>query len=135
MMRRPSNGNEVSRCCCHPFPYGFVIGTAAADGCNVDCFIITTQPLKSGHMLECQALGLMEQFEDGHPDHNVLATPVGDQAMVDDTVQRVLRNFVSGVFADVPGKQMAVGRFLGRDDALAHVMARTSETQDSRTPR
>jgi inorganic pyrophosphatase len=25
----------------YPYPYGFIIGTAAEDGCNVDCFVIT----------------------------------------------------------------------------------------------
>ena len=25
----------------YPFPYGFVVGTTAEDGCNVDCYIIS----------------------------------------------------------------------------------------------
>src|SRR5687768_7941066 len=49
----------------YPFPYGFVVGTSSPDGCNVDCFVITATPLKTGQIVPCEALGLMEQMEDG----------------------------------------------------------------------
>jgi inorganic pyrophosphatase len=62
----------------YPYPYGFIIGTAAEDGCNVDCFVITDRTLKTGQLIECDAVGLMEQFEDGQDDHNVLACPLGE---------------------------------------------------------
>src|SRR5688572_14782766 len=86
---------EVSRP--YPFPYGFIIGTTAADDCNVDCFVITQQPLKTGQIVECEVVGLMEQIEDGQEDHNVLAVPFGEQAEVDHTVQQILSKFVCGV--------------------------------------
>ncbi len=42
----------------YPFPYGFVIGTEGGDGGNVDCYVITTQTLKTGQIVECEAIGL-----------------------------------------------------------------------------
>ena len=66
---------EVSRR--YPFPYGFVIDTTAADGCNVDCYVITDEPLHTGQVVECEIAGLMEQIEDEQEDHNVLATLPG----------------------------------------------------------
>lgn len=62
---------RVSRA--YPYPYGFVVGTTSADGGNVDCFVITSRPLRMGTIVECEAIGLMEQVEDGDVDHNVLA--------------------------------------------------------------
>ena len=52
----------------YPFPYGFIIGTMAADECNVDCFVITKRELKTGGIVECEPIGLMEQIEDRQPE-------------------------------------------------------------------
>src|SRR5207244_1823392 len=49
----------------YPYPYGFILGTNANDGCNLDVFVITKRSLTTGSILECEAIGLMEQFEDG----------------------------------------------------------------------
>ena len=72
---------EVSRP--YPYPYGFVLNTTSGDGDNVDCFVLTDKPLKTGETLEVVPVGFLEQFtvEDGGPDqvdHNVLAVPVGN---------------------------------------------------------
>jgi inorganic pyrophosphatase len=53
----------------YPFPYGFIVGTTAADDANVDCFVITREPHRTGQLVECDVLGLMEQFENGKEDH------------------------------------------------------------------
>ena len=107
----------------YPFPYGFVVGTTAEDGCNVDCYIITETPLATGQLVECEPLGLMEQIEDGQEDHNVLARLVGEIAMVDAGVRERLTAFVQRVFAHAGEKRISVGRFLGPDAAEAHVIA------------
>jgi inorganic pyrophosphatase len=35
----------------YPFPYGFIIRTSAADGDNVDCFVVTTRHLRPNQIL------------------------------------------------------------------------------------
>jgi inorganic pyrophosphatase len=105
----------------YPFPYGFVIGTDAGDGCNVDCFVITDRAVRSGEIVECEPAGLMEQFEDGIEDHNVLARPLGESCQIDSTVEAALSEHVLECFSHVEGKQMRVGRFLGAGKAAAHV--------------
>jgi putative hydrolase of the HAD superfamily len=107
----------------YPYPYGFVIDTSAADGCNVDCFVITVRPLGTGDIVECEPIGLMEQIEDGEDDHNVLAAICGEAATVDKEVEQRLTEFVDHVFEPVPGRQIEVGRFLGPEAATAHVSA------------
>src|SRR5262245_32302883 len=96
----------------YPYPYGFIVGTTAEDGCNVDCFVLTDQPLKSGQLVECQVVGLMEQFEDGQNDHNVLAMLPGVTVQNVKETQDKLSAFVTGVFAHNPEKRIRVGRFL-----------------------
>src|SRR5215475_944160 len=85
----------------YPFPYGFVIGTTAPDGCNVDCYVITTRQLHTGQIVECEPIGLMEQIEDGAPDHNVLARLVDQPAETTPEVQKALTEHVLTVFRHV----------------------------------
>ena len=63
----------------YPFPYGFAVGTRSGDGDAADCFVITSQWLASGSVVECRPIGLLEQIEDGAIDHKVL------MALPDDT--------------------------------------------------
>ena len=103
----------------YPFPYGFIVGTRSGDGMCLDCFLLTQKALSSGEMIEAEPIGMFEQVEDGKEDHNILAVQAGDEFEVDLAVQDALRDFVMNVFGDVPGKSMTVGRFLGKDAALA----------------
>lgn len=107
----------------YPYPYGFVIGTNASDGCNVDCFVITKRPLRAGETFECEAIALMEQTEDGTVDHNILAKLPEENIALTEEVQTVLTDFVLHVFRHVAGKQISVGRFLGVEQASAHIGA------------
>lgn len=118
----------------YPFPYGFIVGTTADDDCNVDCFVLTDEPLKTGQLVECLVAGLMEQFEDGHEDHNVLAVPSGSTVQTGKAVEDTLSEFVLHVFEHVPGKRINVGRFLDASEAQSHIEARLDDTSDIRPP-
>lgn len=113
----------VSRAC--PFPYGFILGTTAEDGLNVDCFVLTDTQLETGEIVECIPVGLMEQIENGIEDHNVLAVLEGDERPIDAQTKQILTEFVSHVFAHMPDNHIRVGRFLGQSDALSFISART----------
>ena len=114
--------SPVSRA--YPYAYGFVPSTRAADGDHLDCFVVTERALATGDLVECVVIGLMEQWEDGLVDHNILACPVGEAAVITPTVERALSEFVKHVFDHVPGKLIRVGRFLGAGLALEHVARR-----------
>jgi len=110
----------------YPFPYGFITGTSAPDGDSVDCFIITTRDLRSNQMVECEPIGLMEQFEDEAVAHNVLARLPGDTVDLTDTVKAALVAHVRECFAHVEGKRMSVGPFLDAAAARAHILTHTA---------
>ena len=107
----------------YPYPYGFIVGTTTSDGCNLDVFVITNRPLRTGQLLECEVLALMEQFEDGVDDHNVLARLPDEAAYLTSDVQAVLTDFVMNVFRHVQGKRVRVGQFRSVEEAEAHVVA------------
>jgi inorganic pyrophosphatase len=108
----------------YPFPYGFIVGTTAADGGNVDCFAITDRALKTGQFVECEPIGLMEQFEDGISDHNVLARLLDEKRSVTPGIEAALTEHVLECFRDVPGTRIAVGQFLGVAAADSHIASR-----------
>lgn len=45
----------------YPFPYGFIVGTSAADSDSVDCFVVTRRELLPNQIVECEPIGLMRR--------------------------------------------------------------------------
>jgi inorganic pyrophosphatase len=120
------SARHVSRA--YPFPYGFVIGTTARDGCNLDCYVITSRDINTAEVLECEPVGLMEQFEDGIEDHNILALPVGESVEITEAIREILVEFVENVFGHIKNKQIKAGRFLSAAEANAHIENRADVT-------
>jgi len=105
----------------YPYPYGFIPGTRGPDGDCVDCFIITERLLRTGELVDCEPIALMEQWEAGVVDNNVLAIPVGE-AMPDlEMVAPVLTRGILQLFSGMPGRETAVGRFLPAEDAVSYL--------------
>ena len=105
----------------YPFPYGFFLNTTSGDGDNLDCFVITNQELKTGKIVECEPVGIMEQFEDGKTDHNILAVLPSENLEITETVKKNLTEFVQHVFDHRPNKIVKVGRFLNKKEAEAYI--------------
>lgn len=104
-----------------PYPYGFIIGTSAADGDCVDCYIITTDKLRAGSIVECEPVGLMEQDEDGEIDHKVLAALPGQNVELDERLLKELRDFIYALIAPFPDVHISIGNILTREAALHHI--------------
>lgn len=105
----------------YPYPYGFIIGTTSEDGDNLDCFVITQQKLKTGQVVECESVGIMEQIEDGKEDHNVLVRLLEEKSEVTDKIKEELTEFVLHVFDHRPGKIVNVGRFMSKEYADEYI--------------
>lgn len=104
-----------------PWPYGFILDTTGEDGDNVDCFVLTGRRLRTGEIVECEAVGLIEQIEDGEVDHKIFAQLIDETAAFDKRTQDTFKDFASHVFEHVPGKAMKIGDCFGADIAIDYV--------------
>jgi inorganic pyrophosphatase len=116
---KPIKVGRVSRP--YPYPYGFVVATTAADGDNVDCYVFGDDGLKSGSIVDCEVVGLLDQIESGEADHKVLAVVAGHKAVLPDGVFEVLEDFIYGVFSEYPDCAVSVGPIHSRDAAVRYV--------------
>ena len=105
----------------YPYPYGFIIGTRAADGDCVDCYLITKESLAPGTLVECEPIGLLLQDEDGEIDHKVLAAIPGQVVMLGRELLQELQEFIHAIFAQYPEMRIRVGPILPREAALHHL--------------
>ncbi len=105
----------------YPYPYGFILNTTSGDGDNLDCFVITDQELKSGDIVDCGSVGIMEVFHNGKEDHKILAVLNREKAQIDRAVKQELRDFVNHVFDHMKEEVIVVGKFLGRKEAIANI--------------
>lgn len=105
-----------------PYPYGFIIGTSAADGDCVDCYVITKDKLQAGSIVECNPVGLLEQIEDGEIDHKVLAVMPGQSVKLSQLLLEELRDFIYALIAPFPEVHIRVGCILRREAALKHIL-------------
>ena len=106
----------------YPYAYGFIVATTAADGDNADCYVVGNADLKSGTVVECEPVGLLEQVESGVPDHKVLAVVAGqEEAVVPARLLEILQDFIYAVFSDFPDESVTVGPIHSRDAALQYV--------------
>ena len=121
---------EVS--CAYPFPYGFVLDTRSGDGDAVDCFVLTSRPLRSGTAVTCEPVALLEHIEDGEIDHKVLAVLPGEPVRADEAVVARLTAFNTNVFAHIPDKHTHAGPL--RDAAAAREYVRQCTTAARTSP-
>lgn len=102
----------------YPFPYGYILDTLAEDGDNLDCYVITDRELETGSVIECEAIGMAEWFEDGEEDHKILAVIKGEDTEVTEEIKNKIAYFAEHFFDDKPDKKYRMGEFFGRDEAL-----------------
>lgn len=105
----------------YPYPYGFILDTTSGDGDNLDCFILTDKPLKTGTIVEAEPCALMEQIEDDEEDHKILATLPSELVQITDEIKERLKEFAEHVFDHIEGKKMQIGNFYGKEAAEKHI--------------
>ena len=105
----------------YPYPYRFILNTHADDGENLDCYVITVKPLKTGAIVECEPIGLLEQHEGDELDHKILARLPGDTVETGPELLQELQSFIQAIFAAHPEIHVTVGPLLSREAALDFV--------------
>ena len=104
----------------YPYPYGFVVGTNAEDGACVDCYLITSEQVKAGSIVECEPVGLLLQDEGGEMDHKVLAVLSGQSVEIGPALLQELQEFIYGIFAGTD-VQIRVGPILPQEAAVNYL--------------
>lgn len=61
-----------------PFDYGYVPETRGGDGDHLDVFVLGSQSVQMGAIVECRAIGMIELIDRGEKDDKILAVPTGD---------------------------------------------------------
>ena len=89
----------------------------------MDCYVFGDDSLKTGSIVDCEIVGLLEQIESGEPDHKVLAVVAGQKAVLPDGVAAVLEDFIYGVFTQYPDSAVSLGAVQSRDAAVQYVRA------------
>lgn len=103
----------------YPYAYGFLLDTTSGDGEHLDCYFITSQPLQAGTIVEVQPVGMVEVYEDGEEDHKILVGLKGEHPLIDEKVEKAIRDFGDHYFDHRPEKKLVNGRFLGYNEAVA----------------
>jgi inorganic pyrophosphatase len=114
----------------YPYPYGFVLGTAAEDGDAVDAFIITDRHLEPETIMEGEALGLLEMHEGDELDHKVLVALSGEAHPPLGSIRATLESFIVAIFRQFPDVEVHIGRILPAAEAAEHIRSaqRTAPT-------
>ena len=102
----------------YPYPYGYILGTLAADGDELDCYVITDKTLETESVAECEPIGMVEWFEDGKEDHKILAILVDEEREVDEEAKKKIIDFALHFFDDRPDKRYHMGNFYGKEEAI-----------------
>ncbi len=109
----------------YPYAYGFVIGVLGGDGDCLDAFVLSNNPIASGTRMTCQAIGLLEQWQNDDEDHDVLAVPIDELDSADEIdieeVQKIITAFMAEVFSHDPNRTLRVGEMLPASTAEALV--------------
>ena len=61
-----------------PFDYGYVPKTRGGDGDHLDVFVLGSQSVQMGAIVECRPIGIIELIDRGEKDDKVLAIPLND---------------------------------------------------------
>jgi len=61
-----------------PFDYGYVPETRGGDGDHLDVFVLGSQSVRMGTIVECRAIGMIELIDRGEKDDKILAIPLND---------------------------------------------------------
>ena len=61
-----------------PFDYGYVPQTRGGDGDHLDVFVLGSQSVQMGAIVECRPIGMIELIDRGEKDDKILAIPLND---------------------------------------------------------
>lgn len=62
----------------YPADYGYIDGTLAEDGDEVDILVLIEEPTFSGCLIDARPIGMLQMRDEKGPDNKVLGVPIDD---------------------------------------------------------
>ncbi|MDD2445706.1 MAG: inorganic diphosphatase [Clostridia bacterium] len=62
----------------YPMNYGFIPRTLCDDGDPLDVFVLCSQAIQSGRLVQCYPIGIINMTDQSEQDEKVIAIPFGD---------------------------------------------------------
>lgn len=112
----------------YPHSYGFVPRTYCEDKDPIDIFVLCSETIPSGAIVEGRVIGLMRMLDQGEPDDKVIAVAVNDPAYAEifnvsqlpNYQRQELKKFFEE-YKTLEKKEVQVEDFLNHDEAASAV--------------
>jgi inorganic pyrophosphatase len=106
----------------YPYAYGFALGTKSGDGGGIDCFVLGAEGVKTGTVIECEVIGLLEMLEGDEVDHKLITrfaygSGSASGGGLDPAVVETIKAFILVLFKKFPEVKIEFGELLGREAA------------------
>ena len=111
-----------------PYNYGEILGTLGGDGDKLDAIVLSTEPIDSGVVVACRAIGMEEVLDRGEEDNKIICIPVVDRGMakildfadLDKAWAKTFVDFLSEI-AKQKNKTMEVLGFVGKEKTEEYI--------------
>lgn len=115
----------------YPFNYGYLPGTLALDGDQLDVVVISTHAVQCGTILPSRVIGMLKMEDESGIDNKIIAIPTERvdpfQALIKDIsdlspAQLILiKHFFETYKLADANRWAKVGEFVGREEALREI--------------
>jgi inorganic pyrophosphatase len=116
----------------YPTNYGYIPRTLAEDGDPVDVLVVTPIPLRTGTVIRCRPVGMLNMTDEAGIDAKIIAVPIKKLTPLYDKIKtyldlpQFLLDQVSHFFEHYkdlePGKWVKIESWVGPDDAKKEIL-------------
>jgi inorganic pyrophosphatase len=121
----------------YPTDYGFIPDTIAEDGDPLDAMVCVSEPTFPGCLIEVKVIALFRMHDEGKVDDKVVCVPLSDpnwnEFEVEEDLPAPLRAEIShffSIYKGLEGKEVEVGGWFPREDALETIEAARKRWRD-----
>lgn len=112
----------------YPMNYGFIPRTLCEDGDPIDVFVLCSQTIQSGRLVQCFPIGIINMSDQSEQDEKVIAIPFGDPiynlyndiSELPKNLFDELSHFLS-VYKQLENKKVEIESIQGKDFAIKQI--------------
>lgn len=112
----------------YPMSYGFIPLTLCEDHDPLDVFVLCSQTIQSGSLVQCYPIGILNMTDQSEQDEKIIAIPFGDPVYnkysdISELPKNLfdeLSHFLS-VYKQLENKKVEIGSIEGHEAAARHI--------------